>query len=35
MKSDLHQLDSIEEYEIEDSFEISPGATVEATIELV
>jgi len=35
MESDLHQLEPIEEHGNEDSFEISHGATVEATMELV
>jgi hypothetical protein len=35
MESNLHQLEPNEEYENEDSLEISHGATVEATIKLV
>jgi hypothetical protein len=35
MESDSHELEPIEEYENEDSLEISHSATVEATIELV
>jgi hypothetical protein len=35
MESNLHQLEPNEEYENEDSLEISHGATVESTIELV
>jgi hypothetical protein len=32
MEGDLHELDPIEEYENEDSLEISHGATVEETV---
>jgi hypothetical protein len=35
MENDSHELEPIEEYENEDSLEISDKATVEATIELV
>jgi hypothetical protein len=35
MESDSHKLEPIEEYENDDSLEISHSATVEATIELV
>jgi hypothetical protein len=35
MESDLHQREPIEEYENENSLEISHYATVEATIDLV